>query len=108
MPLTTVQPGGVVTLWATGLGPSLPFVVTGNVTEAESRLVLPLAVKIGDQAVPADAIYYAGLAPGYVAKYVVVLKVPESLPDGDHTATLQIGNGEAETPANGFVTIKRD
>ena len=74
--------GGVVTLWATGLGNTIPGLQDGVLPEAIQWLsqLNQFAVQINGEALDPTAILYAGVAPGYAGLYQVNVRLPDPLP----------------------------
>ena len=73
------QPGELLLIFCTGLGPVLPEVPSGDVspgTEPLARTVSLPMVNIGG--IPAEVVY-SGLAPGFVGLYQVNVEVPVAL-----------------------------
>jgi uncharacterized protein (TIGR03437 family) len=102
-PATAVTAGGTFGFWATGLGLTEPKVIPGEVAQEAGKLLLPITMTIGGREVPVDDVYYAGPAPGRVAQYVILLRVPDGLPAGEHPVVLKVG--EVSTPAGGVVEV---
>lgn len=93
-----VRPGDVVQLYALGLGPTNPALVTDRVPSA-SQLVNAPTVRFGD--VPAEVLGSALVGPGL---YQINLRAPAA-PDGDLPFTLTIGG--VSTPNNVYITVQR-
>lgn len=96
------EPGGVLVLYGTGEGQTVPAGVDGAVaTSVFPKPVLPVTVQVGGQTAE---ILYAGAAPGFVSG---VLQVNFRLPEGvNGTAPLLLKIGEATTPAGVNVFVK--
>jgi len=72
--------GSIVSVFATGLGPTDPDLATGAAgasTEPLNRTVTAPDVIVGG--IPTDVIY-AGMAPGYAGMYQIVVRVPAGIP----------------------------
>jgi len=95
-------PGGVLVLYGTGEGQTVPAGVDGAVaTSVFPKPVLPVTVQVGGQQAE---ILYAGAAPGFVSG---VLQVNFRLPEGvSGTAPLLLKIGEATTPAGVNVYVQ--
>jgi uncharacterized protein (TIGR03437 family) len=99
--LAKVQRGGIITLWATGLGETDPQTPAGQLAGA-ARTRLPVSVMIGGT--PA-AVFYAGTAPGYAGLYQLNVQVPANIeppipyPGPSHFFELVVMAGNAATSA---------
>jgi uncharacterized protein (TIGR03437 family) len=92
--------GGVLTLFANGLGPTDPVAVTGNNNlDALRRTTIPLKVFIGG----AEAeILFSGLAPEFVGLNQIDVRVPLGTPPGaEVTVVIETGGLQSR----GDVTI---
>jgi uncharacterized protein (TIGR03437 family) len=76
------QPGDIVILWATGLGPVSPAANYSEIPTAAAPLVAGanLSILLNGSAIPADAILYAGVAPGFAGLYQINFTLPASTP----------------------------
>jgi uncharacterized protein (TIGR03437 family) len=74
--------GEIVTLWATGLGNTIPELEDGALPDDIQWLsqLSQFAVQINGAALDASAILYAGVAPGYAGLYQVNVQLPDPLP----------------------------
>src|SRR5260370_32527092 len=81
---TTVaaKPGDVLSLWATGFGPTTPPVAAGIQVPSDTiHNTSPVTVTIGT----ANAqVFGSALSPGYAGLYQVAIQVPTPMPDGDY------------------------
>jgi uncharacterized protein (TIGR03437 family) len=97
--LTPARPGEIVLLYGTGFGPTEPQTPSGVIVGSGARVVTPLVVRIGGvQAAAQGFISAAGL-------YVLVVTVPETLPDGDHAVVAELGS--ARTQNNMTISVRR-
>lgn len=88
IPSRPAVPGDYISIFATGLGPLTVPVPPGEAAGgAESRVIAPVAVKIGGIT---SEVTYAGMAPGWVGLYQVNARVPANVPFGD-TVPVAIG-----------------
>ena len=74
--------GDVVQIFATGLGATIPPVLTGQPAPAQPPFALvatPVDVRIGGLAAKVE---YAGLCPGFVGLYQVNAQIPAGVPAG--------------------------
>jgi uncharacterized protein (TIGR03437 family) len=97
---TPAKPGEIVILYGTGFGPTNPPLPTGRVITEPARLANPVQVRIGG--LPADVLW-AGLSAAGLYQFNV--KVPEALPDGDHTMIVVVAGWP--TQSNVFITVQR-
>jgi uncharacterized protein (TIGR03437 family) len=76
------QSGDIVILWATGLGPVTPPALYSEIPAAAAPLVVGanLSILLNGAPVPADAIDYAGVAPGFAGLYQINLTLPTPTP----------------------------
>ncbi len=94
-----VPVGGVVQIFATGLGMTEPPVVSGRPApgaEPLARVVAPVTVRIGGQDARVD---FAGLAPGFVGLYQVNAVVPAGVAPGSAVSLVIVQNGVASNTA---------
>jgi uncharacterized protein (TIGR03437 family) len=85
------KPGEMLTLFASGLGPTNPAVPYGRPFPAGSAPVVtsPVAVKVNGQSVQAS---YAGGYPGSTDGYQVNFQVPSGMASGIATLSLVSGH----------------
>ena len=98
------QPGDIVILWATGLGPASPSPAVGVFTPSDqlySVLNLPTVLIGGISA----QVIGAALAPGYAGLYQIAVKIPDGLANGDQPIRIQ--SGSAQSPAGLLLTIQQ-
>ena len=74
--------GEIVTLWATGLGNTIPELEDGVLPASPQWLSLlnQFEVKINGVALDSKSILYAGVAPGFAGLYQVDVQLPDPLP----------------------------
>lgn len=79
-PQSPARPGDIVVLWATGLGATDPLPIYGQAPSAAAPLSAGanLSVLLDGVPVPAGAVAYAGLAPGFPGLYQINLVLPAS------------------------------
>jgi uncharacterized protein (TIGR03437 family) len=101
-PSNPAPPGGVLVLYGTGEGQTIPAGVDGNVNNTVyPKPVQPVSVTVGGQGAQ---ILYAGAGPGFVAG---VLQVDLQIPPGvSGTVPLQLIVGTGSTPAGLTVTVR--
>jgi uncharacterized protein (TIGR03437 family) len=101
-----IRPGEFMTIYAVGLGPVTPSIPSGLAPVDSGnplrRLVGPITVRLGGQAVPAANVPFAGLNPNFVGLYQVDVQIPSGVPTGD-AVSLQLVTAEGQ--ASNTVTI---
>jgi len=97
---TPAQPGEVVILWGTGLGPSSPATPAGELVTQAAPLANQVTVSIGGVQVDAQ---WAGISGAGL--WQINVQVPNSLPDGDQAVMVQIAGVSSQGGA--FVTTRR-
>lgn len=93
-----VQGGNIVTLYATGLGETVPNLIYSNVAAkaAPLKLLSQFKVLLNGNQLDLSLVLYAGVAPGFAGLYQINLQLPNTL---DSNPGLQIGLGDALSPA---------
>src|SRR5207302_8911426 len=88
------RPGDIVVLYATGLGETTPPVIYGQLPTAAASLkqIRDFKVLLAGVAVDADAVAYAGIAPGFAGLYQINVRLPQSVTANPE---LRIGMGDA-------------
>jgi len=91
------QPGEVVSLWATGLGRTMPVPGDREILRREAKLqrLDELQVIVGEELIAAESILYAGAAPGIAGMYRIDVVLPPSLPDNPE---IRVGYDGALSP----------
>jgi uncharacterized protein (TIGR03437 family) len=97
---TPAQPGEVVILWGTGLGPSNPATPAGQLVTQAAPLANQVTVSIGGVQVNAQ---WAGISGAGL--WQINVQVPSSLPDGDALVVAQVGG--AQTLNGAYITVQR-
>jgi len=98
------KPGDTITIFCNGLGLTDPPLEDGQVPSDRAAITGAITLTIGGVVVPGGNILYAGLTPGSMAGYQLVVKIPDSVPDGDLAVVLTV-NGY-HTLADGYLTIQ--
>jgi uncharacterized protein (TIGR03437 family) len=110
-PSTAAAPGEFVSLYATGLGLTTPPFVAGEIPQSVNpgnplaEVAGDISVSIGGMVVAPEDIFYAGVAPCCAGLYQIVVKVPDSAPDGDLPVVVTV-NG-VSSPEGPFITVAR-
>ncbi len=95
------QPGEVIILWGTGLGPSNPATPAGQLVTQASPLANQATVFIGG--VQSPNVQWAGISGAGL--WQINVQVPSGLPDGDALVAAQVGG--SQTQGNAFITIQQ-
>ena len=108
---TPAKPGEIISLFATGLGPTNPPVVAGGLpaielpqTSGQSVVTGPAMVTIGGIMLPPEDIFYVGLAPCCAGLYQIVVRVPANAPAGNLPVEVKV-NGVATLPGP-YITVQ--
>jgi uncharacterized protein (TIGR03437 family) len=98
--------GSIVTLWATGLGPTQPATLPGELPRAAAMLsrVEDLEIWLAGERVPQSHILYAGLAPGFAGLYQVNLLLSADTPENPE---IRIGFAGSLSPAGQRIFMSR-
>jgi uncharacterized protein (TIGR03437 family) len=95
------KPGDTLTLWAIGLGPTSPFVGTGQPApsiEPLARLTSTPVVTFGGGVGGATATpLFAGLSPTYAGLYQVNVAIPDNAPKGNVYVSLAFGDSSSNS-----------
>jgi uncharacterized protein (TIGR03437 family) len=98
-----VRGGDIISLYATGLGPTNPVWQAGEIPDRTAAIRERLTVTIGGTALAPEDVLYAGLVPGYISGlYQINLRVPATVAGGEVPIMLGIGgvNSTAGTVIN--------
>jgi len=94
---TPARPGEILILVATGLGPTSPPILAGELYPYVAELILPYSVQVGDRRLSGrESILYAGIAPNYAGLYQINLRLPDDLPGGDHELIVEVGGASSQ------------
>lgn len=98
------QPGEVVVLYATGLGPTAPEAIPNQIPESAASIVdlAGFTVVLNGSAVDPRLVFYAGVTPGYAGLFQINLQLPSNCPP---TPQIQIGFGSQLSPAGLFIPV---
>lgn len=100
------KPGDVISLYATGLGPTKPPLQAGDLASGSETIANPFTVSIGGVTIPATDVLYAGLSFGSISGlYQLNVRIPASAPDGDVPVVIQM-NGISSQPG-ATIAVKR-
>lgn len=107
LPGTSFAPakrGDIVTLYATGLGPTSPSYAAGALPTSASSITGAIQVSIGGATLPAADVQYAGVSPSYAGLYQINLQLPTTLATGNQPVQVTV-NGIA-SPPGGYITLQ--
>jgi uncharacterized protein (TIGR03437 family) len=92
-PQNPTPSGGIITVYLTGAGQTVPPSVDGVVAERAGQLPLPVEASLDWPAYLPVQVLYAGPAPGIVAGVSQVnLRMPDSpMPSGAHALYVSVG-----------------
>lgn len=93
-PQSPAEPGEIVLIYATGLGPVADLPRTGSPAAAASATLSQTTVTIGGLDAPVS---YSGLAPGLVGVYQINTAVPHSAASGPQDLVLTV-EGQSSPP----------
>jgi uncharacterized protein (TIGR03437 family) len=84
--------GEVVLFYCTGLGPTDPDVISGQISplKAPIKMLADLRVTVGGATLDAGQIFYAGVAPGIPGLYLIQAQLPDSMPS-DPSVQIALG-----------------
>lgn len=102
---TPAKPGATVAISANGFGAKTTAIPAGDPSTDSNPTALPVTVKLGDIDLAPENIIYAGASAGVVGGDLLVIRVPEDAPDGEHTLVVTVGS--ASSPSGGFLTVKK-
>lgn len=98
------QPGELVVLYATGLGPTVPPAIPNQAPQMAATLATPgFGVWLNGTQVDPSAVPYAGVTPGYAGLYQINLIIPENTPANPQ---IQIGWAGQLSPAQVFLPVE--
>jgi uncharacterized protein (TIGR03437 family) len=92
---TPAHPGEYVVLFMTGLGPTVPAVVEGELPGA-TALLLPRSVWLAGRLLRPEFVTYAGHAPGLAGVYQINLLLPDDTPAGELEILVEVGGPRSQ------------
>lgn len=102
---TPAKPGATVAISANGFGAKSTAIPVGDPSTDSNPAASPVTVKLGDIDLAPENIIYAGASAGVVGGDLLVIKIPEDAPDGEHTLVVNVGS--AASPSGGFLAVKK-
>ncbi len=99
------QPGEIVVLYATGLGPTAPAALPNQIPEFAASIVdlADFEVLLNGSAVDRRLVQYAGVTPGYAGLFQINLQLPDNCPSNPE---IRIGFADQLSPA-GLILLVR-
>jgi uncharacterized protein (TIGR03437 family) len=95
-------PGDLVTISASGLGPTNPAITPGAVASGAAQVTSPVTVTLGSVILDASDVLYAGAAPGELFSQIMI-QIPSGAPAGNQPIQVTI-RGSA-SPPGAFLAI---
>jgi uncharacterized protein (TIGR03437 family) len=96
------HPGDLVTIYASGFGPTNPPVAPGAVAVGQAQVTSPVTVTLGSVTLDASNVLYAGAAPGEPISQLNI-RIPSGIPTGNQPLQIQIGG--IASPPGAFLAI---
>ncbi len=96
------MPGETIILYGTGLGPTIPALIPGQVPDQPASLTGTQQVTIGGTDAP---VLSAGIVPGSAGLYQLRVQVPANAADGDQPVFCS--NGGGVNSATTLITVKK-
>jgi uncharacterized protein (TIGR03437 family) len=96
------HPGGVITIFASGFGPSSPAIPAGTVAPGAASAANPVVVTLGSVILDSSNVLYAGAAPGELISQLNI-RIPSGTPAGNLPIQIQIAG--ISSPPGAFVAI---
>jgi len=90
------QPGETITMYGTGFGATNPAITAGSPAPANSLSLVTAAVSATIGGRPATVLF-AGLAPGFVGQYQLVIRVPDGIPAGQQPLVVTAGGVSSQS-----------
>jgi uncharacterized protein (TIGR03437 family) len=100
---TPASPGEFVSLFATGLGPTSPFIEAGEIPGRAAAVTGSVTVTIGGIELSQGDISYVGVAPCCAGLYQVVVRVPNNAPDGNLPVIMTVDG--VSSPLGPFIAV---
>jgi uncharacterized protein (TIGR03437 family) len=99
------QPGELIVLWATGLGPTAPPVIPNQVPENAAPLaaISQFQVLLNGVAVDPSLIYYAGVTPTCAGLFQINLRLPDDAPANPE---VRLGTPDLLSPPGRFLAVQ--
>lgn len=96
------HPGDIVTIYASGFGPTNPGIAAGMIANGAAQVTNPVTVTLGSVTLGAGEVLYAGAAPGELISQLNI-RIPSNAPAGNQPLQVQIGG--IASPPGAFLAI---
>ena len=94
---TPAHPGEYVIIFGTGMGPTSPPVLAGQLPAFAAEVQTPLQVRIGERLLAGPGfVPYAGQAPGLAGVYQINLLLPADIAIGDPEIIIEMGESRTQ------------
>jgi uncharacterized protein (TIGR03437 family) len=99
------QPGEVVVLYATGLGPTAPAALPNQIPQFAASIVdlVDFQVLLNGAAVDPRLVLYAGVTPGFAGLFQINLQLPDDCPSNP---AIQVGFGDQLSPTGLIIPVQ--
>lgn len=97
------KPGDVLTLYATGLGPTNPAFAAGVLPATTGPITGVFSVSVGSTALAPADVQYVGVSQSNAGVYEVRIHLPASTPSGYQSVQISV-NG-FQSPVGGYITV---
>jgi uncharacterized protein (TIGR03437 family) len=98
------RPGDIVTIYATGFGPTEPAIPAGAIPQGAAPVRASVTVRLGGRELSPGEILYAGVAPGLIINQLNI-RIPADAPSGELALSITIGG--RTSPAGAFLAVER-
>jgi uncharacterized protein (TIGR03437 family) len=96
------QPGGFVSIFASGFGPTSPAITPGTFASGAAPVTMPVTVTLGSVTLDPSDVLYAGAAPGELISQLNI-RIPAGTPAGNLSIQIQIAG--IASPPGAFLAI---
>jgi uncharacterized protein (TIGR03437 family) len=94
------KPGDLLTLWATGFGPSNPPTLAGQVVTTGAPLMSPPSITVGGTKV---TMLGTAMSPGSAGLYQIAIQLPDSIALGDQEIVASVGGFQSASGVKLFI-----
>jgi uncharacterized protein (TIGR03437 family) len=96
------HPGDIVTIYASGFGPTSPAITPGAIASGAAQVTSTVTVTLGSVTLAASDVLYAGASPGELISQLNI-HIPSGTPAGNQP--LQISINGISSPAGAYLAI---
>jgi len=96
------HPGDVVSIYASGFGPTNPAITPGTFAAGAASTTNPVTVTLGSVTLDSSAVLYAGTAPGELISQLNI-RIPAGTPAGNLPLRIQLAG--VSSPPGAFLAI---